>query len=121
MLDTRSKILTLEAARGLHSVTLVTGAFDVLRAAHLRELRAAPGTSLLVAVLPLAGEILPQRARAEMVAGLRMVDYVVIANESELDALIQWLAPGTIVRLEATDAERTRRLIEHVRRRQNCS
>lgn len=115
MLDTRSKILTLDAARRLAAVTLVTGTFDVLRAAHVRDLRAAPGTALLVAVLPLAGEILPQRARAEMVAGLRVVDYVVIVNETDIEALIQGLAPVTVVRLETMDAERTSQLIEHVR------
>jgi bifunctional ADP-heptose synthase (sugar kinase/adenylyltransferase) len=119
MLDTRSKILTLAAALRLGPVTLITGTFDGLRAAHLRELRAAPSTALLAAVLPLNGELVPQRARAEMMAGLRVIDYVVLADERDVDALIQRLAPRALIRMEAGDAGRTRELIDHVHRRQS--
>jgi bifunctional ADP-heptose synthase (sugar kinase/adenylyltransferase) len=104
-MDTRSKIIT------------VTGYFDVLLAAHARELSVLP-RPLLVLVLPLAGELMAQRARAEMAAGLRMVDYVVIADTTDADALCERLRPTQIVRMEAADALRTRQLREHVRNRQ---
>ena len=78
-MDTRSKILNADAAP--RACTVVTGAFDVLLAADARELaeiRAShPNRPLLVVVLPLPAPLLPQRARAELVAALRMVDYVV--------------------------------------------
>ena len=118
-MDTRSKILSLDAALRLPrgTVTLVSGYFDALRAGHARDLAGLRGP-LLVAVLPLVGELLPQAARAEMVAALRVVDYVVIANEKDLDALIARLAPRELVRLEAADAARVRQLRDHVHSRQ---
>jgi glycerol-3-phosphate cytidylyltransferase-like family protein len=118
-MDTRSKILTLEAAMQLprENLTLAIGHFDALHAAHLRELEVLMHP-LLVAVVPLDDELMPQTARAEMVAALRMVDYVLIPKERDLDALINRLAPRTVVRLEAMHTARVRRLIEHVHGRQ---
>jgi hypothetical protein len=96
---------------------VVTGYFDPLLAAHARELAALP-RPLLVAVMPLAGELLSQRARAELVAGLRVVDYVVVAENTNTDALCERLRPARVVRLEAADARRTRQLMQHVREAQ---
>jgi bifunctional ADP-heptose synthase (sugar kinase/adenylyltransferase) len=119
-MDTRSKIVNPEAAP--HACTVVTGSFDVVLAADARELaeiRARqPDRPLVVVVLPLSPELLPQRARAELVAALRMVDYVVTANDAAPDALLAWLEPSHLVRLEAAQAERKRQLMEHVHRRQ---
>jgi bifunctional ADP-heptose synthase (sugar kinase/adenylyltransferase) len=127
-MDTRSKILSPAAAGQLagqlppNSVTVVTGYFDVLRAEHARDLREvrerAPAQPLLVVVLPLAGELLQQRARAELVAALHMVDYVVITDETDAAALIASLKPAALVRLEGADVRRIRQLTEHVHRRQ---
>jgi bifunctional ADP-heptose synthase (sugar kinase/adenylyltransferase) len=122
--DTRSKIVTLEEAQALaRPVAVVSGSFDVLCAEHARELQdarnRAAGGALLVAVLPSAAGVLGQRARAEMVAALRMVDYVVTADYEDLDRIIHALSPTAVVRLEAADERRTRQLIEHVHRRQN--
>jgi len=57
----------------------VAGDFDPLLAAHSRRLRelAEPGRLLVVAVNDPARPLLPRRARAELVAALAMVDYVV--------------------------------------------
>ena len=123
-MDTRSKILTLEAALQLPPpLTVVTGYFDVLRAAHVRDLQEArgldPGRRLLVVVLPGAETLLDQRARAELVAALRVVDYVVTAEDRDLDRLIAAIPPSHLVRLEAADERRSRQLMEHVRSRQN--
>jgi bifunctional ADP-heptose synthase (sugar kinase/adenylyltransferase) len=118
--DTRTKILTAAAARRIAPPLVVaTGFFDVLRAEHIRELRAIrEGRVLLVVVLPLAGALLDQTSRAELVAGLRMVDYVVAADHGDVDTLIDSLKPIQLARLEVADARRARQLIEHVHRRQ---
>ena len=118
-MDTRSKILTLAAAvRVPPPVAVVTGTFDILRAEHARALdeirRRTAARTLLVAVLPADCELLPQRARAEMVAALRVVDYVVAAAARDLDGFLGSLQPAALVRLEADDARRVRQLIEHV-------
>jgi hypothetical protein len=119
-MDTRSKILTPEAAP--RACTVVTGAFDLVLAADARELAEIrsrhPERPLLVVVLPLPEALLPQRARAELVAALRMVDYVVIAPDAATDALLASLEPSHLVRLEAAHAARKRQLMEHVHRRQ---
>jgi glycerol-3-phosphate cytidylyltransferase-like family protein len=101
-------------------MTLVTGCFNVLRAAHVRELEAVrrPGTKLLVIVLPTPDEYLTQQARAELVAGLRMVDYVVLADVETADRLAEILKCLPVVRLEVGDGWRSRELKEHVHRRQ---
>ena len=118
-MDTRTKILTAAAARRIAPpVAMATGYFDVLRAEHVRELRdIRGGDALLVVVLPLAGELLEQRARAELVAGLRMVDYVVAADHGDVDALIDSLKPVRLARLETADVRRARQLTDHVQRR----
>jgi glycerol-3-phosphate cytidylyltransferase-like family protein len=115
--------VTLDRAEEIAGpVILVTGTFDILRAEHAREITAvrssAPEAALLVAVLPSRLELLSQRARAEMVAALRMVDYVLTAAYGDLDVLIGSLRPVRVVRLEEADARRLRQLTEHVHRRQ---
>jgi len=124
--DTRTKILTAAAAAALEParpLLLVTGYFDVLRAEHARALTEARertgAQSVLVVVLPLAAEIVPQAARAEMVAALRMVDYVLPAENDDWEGVAGALQPVEIVRLEEADARRTRQLIEHVHHRQS--
>jgi bifunctional ADP-heptose synthase (sugar kinase/adenylyltransferase) len=120
-LDTRTKILTADAARRIAGpVVAATGYFDVLRAEHVRELRELKETRalLLVVILPLEGELLGQRPRAELVAALRMVDYVVAAEHGEAEALLDALKPVRVARMETADARRVRQLIDHVQRRQ---
>jgi len=118
-MDTRSKILTLAEAMELRPPgAVVAGYFDVLRAEDARELAAVRHHPLLVAVLPLSNEVLSQRARAELVAALRVVDYVVIADCGDAERLIESLEPVEFVRLEAADRSRARQLMEHVHRRQ---
>jgi bifunctional ADP-heptose synthase (sugar kinase/adenylyltransferase) len=122
-MDTRSKILSPADAASLPGpLAVATGYFDVLRAAHIRELaelrRRTSPAKLLAVVLPAPGEYLPQRARGEMVAALRVIDYVVIADDAAAGRLADFLKPVEIVRLEAADSRRARELKEHVHRRQ---
>jgi len=124
--DTRSKILTAAALRTgpplPRPLLVVTGCFDMLRAWHARELQAAReragAAALLVAVLPAPAAVLGQRARVELVAALRVVDYVVSIDDRDANTLIDSLQPAAVVRLEAADARLTRQLIEDVQRRQ---
>jgi bifunctional ADP-heptose synthase (sugar kinase/adenylyltransferase) len=113
----------MAVAEGLpRPVALVTGYFDLLRAEHARDLqqvcdRTSKGR-LLVAVVTHPGELIDGGSRAELVAALRMVDYVVTANHDELEGFIERLRPVETLRLEAADLGRRRRLIEDVQRRQ---
>jgi hypothetical protein len=121
--DTRTKIVTaadlakLALARPL---LVATGRFDVLRMEAARALSTARertgARSLLVALRPLADELAPLDARAEMAAALRMVDYVFVAANGDWPGSVTSLQPIEIVDLEDADAERIRQLIEHVRR-----
>jgi hypothetical protein len=123
-MDTRTKILIAEEAP--RACIVVTGAFDPVLAEDARELAEIRANHsdgpLLVVVLPLPGELLPCRARAELVAALRMVDYVVIAPDAATTAITpSWLAslePAHLVRLEEAQAVRKRQLMDHVHRMQ---
>jgi glycerol-3-phosphate cytidylyltransferase-like family protein len=57
-------------------------------------------------------------ARARMVAALRVVDYAVVADELEADAIIGALHAETVIHLEAEDERRNREIAELIRRRQ---
>jgi glycerol-3-phosphate cytidylyltransferase-like family protein len=118
--DTRNKILTPEAAIELAGspIALVVGTFDVLRAEHVRELTEAclrsSGATVLVIVLPLEGEALPQRARAELVAALRAADHVIAGDRGDLQDLISTLDPICVMDLEEDDERRRRELRERI-------
>ena len=121
-MDTRTKILTLEAACGLRAASpaVVTGYFDILRAGEVHQIedgrnRAAAET-LVAFVLPLTGALLLQPARAEMAAGLRMIDYVVTGDEKDLAQLLDALQAPAVIRLETDEARRYGELVQHVRR-----
>ncbi len=120
-MDTRSKILGLDAAaaaaerarRGGRAVTLVTGWFDPVVAAHARALP-PEHAARFVAIGDPPEPLLPARARAELVAGLRAVDYVVIAPAAAAEAALR---PDSICHAEADDDRRRQELIRHVQSR----
>ncbi len=104
---------------------MAAGTFDILRAAHAGELKQVRSRSaaarLLVVVLPApATTPLAPAGRAELVAALHVVDYVVTADAEDLERLSRAHASAEVVRLEAADGRRMRQLIEHVRRRQTA-
>jgi len=101
-LDTRSKIIPLQELQERlqdHPVRRISGHFDPLLAEHVGRLRQArePGRLLVVEITNPARPLLTQRARAELVAALSMVDYVVLGAEQP-----------------AADADLTERFIDHV-------
>jgi rfaE bifunctional protein nucleotidyltransferase chain/domain len=85
-------------------VVFTNGTFDLLHVGHLRSLSGAraEGDVLVVGVNSDAsvrsykGEHLPvqpQAERAELLAGLRCVDYVTVFDEPTVDALLRRLEP----------------------------
>ncbi len=115
-----SEILTIDAlvarvaddrTRGL-SVGFANGCFDLLHVGHIRYVQAAANEAdrLIVAingdesVRALKGPgrpILPAADRAELVASLRGVDYVVIFEESTVARLLERIRPD--VHCKGTD------------------
>jgi bifunctional ADP-heptose synthase (sugar kinase/adenylyltransferase) len=114
-LDTREKIIDAAHAARIASdgATVISGYFDPLIASHaerLAELKPA-GARLLVLIATPDNAILPAAARAELVAGLRCVDYV-----SELaDGL------AAQIHLEEEDGRRFTELLAHVHARQKAA
>src|SRR5262245_41291539 len=95
-----------------HSIAFANGCFDVLHVGHVRYLQGAKAEAdrLIVAVnddgsvTRLKGEgrpILPAADRAELVAGLRDVDYVVIFPDATVERLLTRLRPD--VHCKGTD------------------
>ena len=125
-MDTRTKILTASDLTSLdppRPLLVAIARFDVLRTAMVHQLAAARqrtgAKTLLAVVRPLADELAPLPARAEMAASLRVVDYVFILEDGDLSSLPAELRPIEIVSLEEADAARIRQLIEHVHSRQS--
>jgi hypothetical protein len=86
-LDTRAKILTAAEAREKLKnppVRWISGHFDPLLAEHTRRLisSAAPGKLLVVEIIEPLQPLLSQRARAELVAALAVVDYAVLSDRN---------------------------------------
>src|SRR5687768_4873523 len=100
-----------DRARGL-THAFANGAFDLLHVGHIRYLEAAKREAdrLIVAinddesVRGLKGPnrpVLPQEDRAELVAALRAVDYVVIFSEPNVTSLLELVQPA--VHCKGTD------------------
>ncbi len=94
------------------SVVLANGCFDTLHVGHIRYLEGAKkeGDVLVVgvnadrSVRELKGPgrpILDEKARAQLVAALRAVDYVVIFDQPNVETLLETLRPD--VHAKGTD------------------
>jgi rfaE bifunctional protein nucleotidyltransferase chain/domain len=101
-----------EDKRAGRSVGFANGVFDLLHVGHVRYLEGARAQAdrLVVAVNSdasvrgLKGEgrpILPEAARAELVASLRAVDYVIVFSEPTVGRLLELLKPD--VHCKGTD------------------
>lgn len=120
MREAQSKIVTPEKLRTLvagfrqqnKKVVLSNGCFDTLHVGHIRYLAAArqEGDVLITAVNAdnsvhaLKGvnrPILDERARAQLVAAQRSVDYVILFSEPTVERLLEDLRPD--VHAKGTD------------------
>jgi rfaE bifunctional protein nucleotidyltransferase chain/domain len=119
-MNTRAKIVSRTSLREWlaehrqrgQRIVLANGCFDLLHVGHVRYLEGArrEGNVLIVAAnsdastqgLKGSGRpILPEQARAELVAALAAVDYVVIFDEPDVRALLRELRPD--VHAKGTD------------------
>lgn len=109
---TELKTLLEEAKRQGRRVVLANGCFDTLHVGHVRYLAGAKeeGDLLVVGVnsdssvnsLKGAGRpILDEQARAQLVAAVRDVDYVVVFPEPNVESLLEDLRPD--VHAKGTD------------------
>ena len=109
--DELSEQLAGHKRRG-ERVVLANGCFDTLHVGHIRYLEGAKkeGDVLVIgvnadsSVRELKGPgrpILDEKARAQLVAALRAVDYVVIFDEPNVEALLEALHPD--VHAKGTD------------------
>jgi D-glycero-beta-D-manno-heptose 1-phosphate adenylyltransferase len=98
-------------ARG-QRIVLANGCFDTLHVGHVRYLEGARregdvlvvGVNMDSSVCALKGPgrpILDEQARAQLVAALRAVDYVVLFDEPNVDTLLETLRPD--VHAKGTD------------------
>jgi len=134
-MHTQDKILSSEALKRRldahrkkgQRIVLTNGCFDLLHVGHTRYLSGAKaeGDVLVVAVnsdsgvrdLKGAGRpILPEKERAELVASLADVDYVLIFDEPNVEALLEFLRPdvhakGTDYSLETVPERETAKRI----------
>jgi rfaE bifunctional protein nucleotidyltransferase chain/domain len=117
-----------ELSAGRRKLVFTNGCFDLLHVGHVRYLAAARalGDALLVAingdesVRALKGDgrpINPAADRAEVVAALECVDYVVIFNEVRATALLKQVSPAIYVKggdysAETLDSEERQALEE---------
>ena len=114
-MDTRAKIVDPGQARliAAQDATVVSGYFDPLLASHAERLAELKNENapLLVLIATPADAILPPRARAELVAGLAVVDYVCETADG--------VAPH--LSLEREHTARLAQLIEHAHARQRAA
>jgi D-glycero-beta-D-manno-heptose 1-phosphate adenylyltransferase len=120
MANSASKVVSREELRGMladrkragERVVFANGCFDTLHVGHVRYLEGArrEGDVLVVAVNDDASvgglkgpgrPVLDENARAELVAALRAVDYVVLFHEPNVEPLLELLRPN--VHAKGTD------------------
>lgn len=111
-MDTRKKIVPASEASRIAAggATVVSGYFDPLLASHAERLKDLkhPNLPLLVIVTTPERPILQARARAELLAGLKLVDYVTEEGDG--------IQPH--YRLEEEHGQVLEELIAHVHSRQ---
>ncbi len=120
-MNTRDKILTPEQAiecAKTAAPNLVIGRFDVLRSSTVARLAALsrPGTRLFAIVVDDPSALLTLRARAELAAALRVIDYVIPVEDTRAD-WIDAMTPGEVFDETNAHLRATHELIDHVRER----
>lgn len=112
-MDTRTKIVAPEQGGSLTAQTFLRGYFDPLLAAHARIIDQSPGPVVVLLADP-PDPLLPARSRAELVAALRGVSYVVLPMD---DGSAFTPRDVDVVDELSADLERRQSLVSHVHRR----
>ncbi len=120
-MDTRDKIVLVAQLRGRlddGAWLAVAGIFDPLTLSHADRIAelSARGKSVLAVVEPGTNCLLPVEARAMLVAALKCVRLVVVAQADELARFPQL----EIVKDEEGERQRSLAFVEHVRGRQTA-
>ena len=117
-MDTRVKIVSAADAAGDPGAVVMRGYFDPLIVAHVRRIEelARGDASVTILLASPAQPLLPDSARAELLAGLRVVKNVAVAD----GPIPAEFAAATIIDETNGDLQRGRELMEHVRRRQDA-
>lgn len=120
-MDTRTKILTDAEAVVIvrdRSARVVTGHFDPLLAADARKLTEIAGRNgrLVIVVTNPERPILAERARAELVAALECVEYVVLAGGGA-EEFLKGFPAGSPIHEEQAHAGRTKEFVRRVQSR----
>ena len=100
----RLRELLAERKRRGEQIVFANGCFDTLHVGHVRYLEGARregdvlvvGVNADLSVCALKGPgrpVLPESARADLVAALRDVDYGVLFSEPNVEALLEFLRP----------------------------
>ena len=102
---------------------VATGYFDPLLAEHAGRLASIRdrADALMVVVATPPRPILSGAARAQLVAALSVVDYVVFPEKTAVEELLAKIRASEVLGQELEDARLTRDLIQHVRSRQHAS
>ena len=98
---------------------IVTGYFDLLQVDHVRrleEIRAAHELLIVLLADP-PNPVLDSDSRAQLVAALDMIDYVVLPQECASSVDFERSGRVSVYREETADEARFQRLLEHVHRR----
>lgn len=109
--ETLTQVVAQERSRG-RTIAFANGCFDILHVGHVRYLEAASREAdvLVVAVngdesvRRIKGEgrpVMPAAERAEIIAALRPVDYVVVFEERTPERLLEMIRPD--VQCKGTD------------------
>jgi D-beta-D-heptose 7-phosphate kinase/D-beta-D-heptose 1-phosphate adenosyltransferase len=107
-LDELEKIVA-EARTAGRKIVFTNGCFDILHRGHVHLLRESKALGdLLIVALNTDGSVkkikgserpvLPQADRAELIAALEMVDYVVLFDEADPYRIIEALRPDVLVK-----------------------
>jgi hypothetical protein len=125
-LDTREKIVELSEAAKQFSTgewMIVPGLFDPLTATQAKRLDAFTenGRKLAAIVLDNEQTLLSARARAALVAGLRSVNLVVIADPREWPAMLPASPHIRVVEDQQSEAARSAEFVQFVIGRQKSA
>lgn len=92
------------------AIAFTNGCFDILHSGHVRYLEKAKGNQDRILILGLNNDrsiraikgsqrpIVPEKDRAEILAALECVDYVVLFNEATPEKLIGQLKPDVLIK-----------------------